>query len=220
MREYFLVGLVLTLAGVSPASAHPRVWITMRSDIVFNDANEISAFGVEWTFDDGYAQVALDGLDANGDGVFSQLELAPLTEQNISSLKDYNYFVAPRANGKMVPIKDPTEVGQIYSNGKLTLHFQVPLMTSVDPRKSEFLFKIYDPEFFIAIDYVEQDPVGLIGTMPEGCTLKLRPVISDQELLATQQMLSSKGTDWKPDENEDFGGMFAQPAMILCETAG
>jgi ABC-type uncharacterized transport system substrate-binding protein len=69
------------------------------------------------------------------------------------------------------------------------------------------------------MDYVGEDPVGIIGKMPERCRLQVDKVVSDQELLATQEMLSSKGTDWKPENNEDFGGLFAQPARILCEKA-
>jgi ABC-type uncharacterized transport system substrate-binding protein len=220
MLNRLALTIIALMAMVSPAAAHPHVWITMRSDVVFNDANQVSAIGVEWIFDDGYAQVALEGLDANGDGVYSQTELAPLTEQNIASLKDYNYFIAPRVNGEIVSIRDPVESGQIYSNGKLALHFQVPLTAPVDPRKAQFLFKIYDPEFFIAMDYVADHPVGIIGEMPDGCQLKVEEVVSDQQLSATQEMLSSKGTDWKPENNEDFGGMFAQPAKVLCRSSG
>jgi len=188
----------------------------MRSDVVFNDQGEVSSIAVEWVFDDGYAQLALDGLDTNGDGVYSQSELDPLTQENLKSLKDYNYFVVPRVNGKVVAITDPVDYGQIYSNGKLELHFTVPLATPVNPRKVEFQYKVYDPEFFIAMDYVEQDPVGIQGTMPQGCRLVVKPVISDQQLDQTRTMLSTKGTDWKPPEDEDFGGMFAQPALIIC----
>lgn len=188
----------------------------MRSYVVFDDKAQISGLAVEWTFDDGYAQMALDGLDTNGDGVYSQSELEPLTQENLKSLKDYNYFVVPRVNGKVVDIKDPVDYGQIYSNGKLELHFTVPLATPVDPKKAEFLYKIYDPEFFIAMDYVADDPVGIIGTMPQDCRLKVEPVVSDQQLDQTRQMLSTKGTDWKPPEDEDFGGMFAQPTLIIC----
>ncbi len=204
----------LLLAG--QASAHPHIWITMRSDVVFNDRAEVSGIAVEWTFDDGYAQIALDGLDTNGDGVYSQDELEPLTEENLKSLKDYNYFVVPRVNGKVVAIGTPVDYGQIYSNGKLELHFTIPLATPVDPHKAEFQYKVYDPEFFIAMDYVEQDPVGIIGSMPQGCRLVVRPVVSDQQLDQTRQMLSTKGVDWKPPEDEDFGGMFAQPALVIC----
>jgi ABC-type uncharacterized transport system substrate-binding protein len=204
------------LSLVAPADAHPHVWITMRSDVVFDDKGEVNGIAVEWTFDDGYAQLALDGLDSNGDGVYSQSELEPLTQENLKSLKDYNYFVVPRVNGKVVTIGDPVDYGQIYSNGKLELHFTVPLTAPVNPHKVEFQYKVYDPEFFIAMDYVEQDPVGIQGTMPQGCRLVVKPVVSDQQLDQTRLMLSSKGVEWKPPEDEDFGGMFAQPALVIC----
>ena len=32
----------------------------------------------------------------------------------------------------------------------------------------------------------------------------------------TRAMLASKGRDWKPDNNEDFGAMFAQAVTIQC----
>lgn len=217
MFKVLILASMVSVMTMSDALAHPHVWITMRSDVIFNEAREVTGIGVEWTFDDGYTGMALDGLDANGDGVYSQSELAPLTAENLTSLKEYNYFIAARVNGEIVPIKDAVESGQIYRDGKLSLHFQVPLAAPVDPRKSQFLFKIYDPEFFLAMDYVADDPVGIVGTMPEDCRLKVEPVISDQQLLATQEMLSSKGTEWKPENNEDFGGMFAQPAKLLCE---
>ena len=210
------VTTAMSLLLASEASAHPHVWITMRSYVVFNDKAEVSGIAVEWTFDDGYAQMALDGLDTNGDGVYSQTELEPLTQENLKSLKDYNYFIVPRVDGKVVTISEPAEYGQIYSNGKLALHFTVPLTSPVDPRRSEFLYKIYDPEFFIALDYVQEDPVGVIGEMPRGCHLEVKPVVSDQQLEQTRQMLSTKGTDWKPPEDEDFGGLFAQPALVMC----
>jgi len=219
MRRTGLTAAVTTALGLlfaSEAQAHPHVWISMRSYVVFNDKAEVSGIAVEWTFDDGYAQMALDGLDTNGDGVYSQSELQPLTQENLKSLKDYNYFVVPRINGKVVTIGEPVDYGQIYSNGKLELHFTVPLTTPVNPHKAEFQYKVYDPEFFIALDYVEQDPVGIIGSMPQGCRLKVKPVVSDQQLDQTRQMLSTKGTDWKPPDDEDFGGMFAQPALIIC----
>jgi len=205
-------------AASEPASAHPHMWIDMHSYVVVNDRGLITGIDLEWTFDDGYAQMALDGLDTNGDGVYSQDELAPLTKENIESLKDYNYFVYPRVNGKLVPIGEVTEYGQIYSNNKLMLHFQAPLVTAVDPRKDEFLYKIYDPEFFIDIEYPDKNSIGDVGTMPRACSLKLIEVTADQQTLQIKQMLSTKGKEWKPPENEDYGGLFAQPVLIVCNT--
>ena len=201
----------------SPASAHPHVWIEMRSDVVFNDQGQITAVNLMWTFDDAYAQMALDGLDTNGDGVYSPSELDPLTRENIASLKDYGFFTVMRFNGQKQPFGEVTEFGQIWSNDKLQLHMQVPLKAPVDPTKGEFVAKIYDPDFFIAMDYAREEPVSVVGAMPKNCQLVVKPVATDAEVEQTRAMLSTKGPEWKPENDEDFGALFAQPVIVQCK---
>jgi ABC-type uncharacterized transport system substrate-binding protein len=204
-------------AAANPAAAHPHVWIEMRSDVVFDDKGQITAMNLMWTFDDGYAQMALDGLDANGDGVYSPSELDPLTRENIASLKDYGFFTVMRFNGEKQEIGEVTEFGQIYSNERLQLHLQVPLKTPLDPTKGAFVAKVYDPDFFIAMDYAKDDPVAVIGAMPGHCKLVVKPVATDAEVEQTRAMLSTKGPDWKPENEEDFGALFAQPVTVECK---
>jgi ABC-type uncharacterized transport system substrate-binding protein len=196
--------------------AHPHVWVDMRSDVVFDDQGRIIGLNLMWTFDDAYAKLALDGLDTNGDGVYSQDELDPLTKENLNSLKDYDYFTVMRFNGKKQPFGAVTEYGQIWSDEKLELHFQVPLKTPVDPVEGTFDVKVYDPEFFIDFEYAKDEPVSVIGNMPRQCRLDVGPVPTGEEVNAKLEMLASKGRDWKPDDNEDFGAMFAQPVTIQC----
>ncbi|NJM30114.1 MAG: DUF1007 family protein [Rhizobiales bacterium] len=205
-------------AAVSPALAHPHVWVEMRSDVVFDDAGTISGVNIEWTFDDAYAQMALDGLDANKDGFYSEPEIAPLTKENMKSLKDYGYFTVMRLNGNLLETGEAKEAGQLYANDKLKLHFHVPLKQPLDPRSGEFIVKVYDPDFFIALDYAKDEPVTVIGQMPKGCAMEVKPVPTDEELEQTREMLSAKGKDWKPENNEDFGAMFAQPVIVSCKS--
>ncbi|CAN5474418.1 DUF1007 family protein [soil metagenome] len=217
-RRGFLPGLTMLCLGAHSvgAAAHPHVWIDMRSDVVYDDAGKVAAINLDWSFDDAYAQMALDGLDTNGDGVYSQAELDPLTKENIASLKDYGYFVVPRVNGKQVPIGEVTEYGQIYTGSKLELHMQVPLSKPVDPKTVQFSYKVYDPEFFIAIDYVKDEPVGVVGNQPPNCAPELHQVVIDEKLDQTKQMLATKGVEWKPPDDEDFGGQFASPVLVAC----
>jgi ABC-type uncharacterized transport system substrate-binding protein len=210
-----LIGLSL-FAGAPAALAHPHVWIEMHSDVVVNGQGHVTGINIEWTFDDAYAQMAIDGLDANKDGVYSSAELAPLTKENLASLKDYDYFTHAKVNGQPAALGTPTDFGQIYSNDKLKLYFTVPLAKPVDPRKGEFYYRIYDPEFFISMDYVKDDPVSVIGNLPEGCKLDVKPIVADAQLEDTRQMLSTKGKDWQPPPEEEFGAMFAQPVHIAC----
>jgi ABC-type uncharacterized transport system substrate-binding protein len=213
-----LAALILGCGAATPAFAHPHVWIDMQSDVVFNDKGQISAVNVIWTFDDAYAQMALDGLDTNGDGVYSQAEIEPLTKENMNSLKDYDYFTVMRFSGTRQELGEVTEFGQIWSNDKLQLHFQVPLKTPLDPLTGDFVVKIYDPDFFIAMDYVKENPVSVIGNIPKNCELVMKPIPTDTEVEQTRSMLSTKGTDWKPENNEDFGALFAQPVTISCNS--
>ena len=214
---YIVMAAMMAGFASTQARAHPHVWIEMQSDVVFTEDGLIKGVDLEWTFDDAYTQMALEGLDVDGDGLYSQDELSPLTKENIESLKDYEYFTVMRVNGEQQKIGEVTDFGQIWSNNKLTLHFQVPLEKPVDPRKNEFMVKVYDPEFFIAIDYVTENPVDIVGKMPESCKLVVKPVPTDAELDQTRTMLSTKGTDWKPENNEDFGAMFAQAVSIACQ---
>lgn len=217
IRRCAAIIAIPALLWAAPASAHPHVWIEMRSDLVFNDQGLVTAMNLEWTFDDAYAQLALDGLDTNGDGVYSQEEIAPLTKENIESLKDYDYFTVIRFNGEKQPIAPVTEYGQIFSNGKLQLHLQVALMTPVDPAKGEVIAKVYDPDFFVSLDYVKDDPVTAVGAIARNCQVVVKPVPTDAEVEKTRAMLATKGRDWKPDTEEDFGAIFAQPVTVECQ---
>jgi ABC-type uncharacterized transport system substrate-binding protein len=54
--------------------------------------------------------------------------------------------------------------------------------------------------------------------MPEACKLVVKPMPTDAELDQTRTMLSTKGADWKPENPEDFGAMFAQAVSIACKS--
>ena len=215
LRSVCVAATLLLIAG--PAAAHPHVWIEMSSDVLFDDKGMVTGVNIEWTFDDGYAQMALDGLDTDGDGVYSATELEALTRENLESLKDYDYFLHAFIDGKPMRIQPAKDPGQIYSNQRLTLYFTVPLETPIDPKKNDFYYRIYDPEFYIAMDYVKDEPVTAQGPMPAGCKLDLLPIVTDAQTEETKQMLATKGKDWQPPPNEDFGAVFAQPVHVDCK---
>ena len=217
-RQAALAALAIgALAAPTPAMAHPHVWIQMQSGVVFNEQGQVSAVKVTWTFDDSYTQMALDGLDKNANGTYEPEELEPLTRENLESLKDYDFFTHVRFDGKAQALGAPTDPGQTYSDGKLRLHFQLPLATPLDPTRGEFVLKVYDPEFYISFEYAGADPLSVSGNMPAACKPMLKPLPTDAEIDQTRAMLSTKGPDWKPDEEEDFGALFAQPATIQCQ---
>jgi nickel/cobalt transporter (NicO) family protein len=200
----------------TPAAAHPHVWIEAVSAVVFDDAGKIIAIKHEWTMDEMYSEAAIDGLDKNGDGIYSEQELEPLTKENIDSLKEYAYFTSLKAGTETSVFADVVKAGQQLNNKRLRLHFELPLKQPADPRKTRVFYRVYDPGFFIAIEFPGKEAVSAIGAIPAACRIELQNPASDQQTADTKAMLATKGVDWQAPPEEDFGAMFAQPIAVIC----
>jgi nickel/cobalt transporter (NicO) family protein len=203
-----------------PAEAHPHAFIALRTILVLNRIGHVKAVREEWEFDENYAATALDGLDANNDSLYSAAELAPLTDENIKSLREYDYFTVIRQKGEKQTIADVKKASQSYDGGILRLVMDMPLVKPLDPSNGEIQIKVYDPEFFIAYDYQETDPFMMSGALPAGCSAVLLPLPTDSELEEKRDYLAEKSPDWKPDTDDDFGSLFAQPLRVICGQAG
>ena len=71
-----LLALALAVAGGAPsARAHPHVWVTVETTVVYENGS-VTGLQHKWSFDDMYTAMAIQGLDANGDGTYSREELA------------------------------------------------------------------------------------------------------------------------------------------------
>src|SRR5437763_2708435 len=139
-RLLAFAALVLLLAG--KAQAHPHVWVTMKSELVY--AADGSATGVRhaWTFDDMFSTFATQGLESKEKGQFTREELAPLAQVNVESLKGRDYFTFARANGKKADLNPPADYWLEFKDGLLTLHFTLPFKT---PVKAQTLhIEVYD----------------------------------------------------------------------------
>lgn len=81
-----------------PASAHPHVWVTAEATVVY-ERGAIVGLSQKWIFDEFYTTMAIEGLDANNDGVFDRKELAELASINMEGLKEFNYFTVASMGG-------------------------------------------------------------------------------------------------------------------------
>src|SRR5712692_2340356 len=89
------------------AVAHPHVWVTMKSEVVYAADGTVTGVRHAWTFDDMFSAFATQGIESKKKGEYTREELAPLAEVNVTSLKEYDFFTYGRANGKKVEFNDP-----------------------------------------------------------------------------------------------------------------
>ncbi|MFO1089585.1 MAG: DUF1007 family protein [Hyphomicrobiales bacterium] len=210
--------LVAVFATASGAAAHPHVGIRQHAEVVYDEAGRVAAIQVDWVFDKTYSATAIDGLDTNGDGSVSVEELHPLAEKNIEALKDYSYFVYARKNGQKVKWKDVTEYrDEMQHDGHLRMTFTVAPAAPIDPRRDKLVFRIYDPSYYIAIEFPDARAVTQSANAPSGCTSTVGPMPDPAQTSDIKSMLATKGTGWQPEDDEDFGIMFAQPVTVHCK---
>jgi ABC-type uncharacterized transport system substrate-binding protein len=204
-----LLVLAGTLAfGANTAQAHPHVWITASSELVYAADGSISGVRHAWTFDDMYSTYVLQGIETKAKGVYSREELEPLAQTNVESLHEFGFFTFAKADGKKQKFQEPVDYFFEYKDSLLTLHFTLPLATPVKPK--ELVLEVYDPEFFIEFKFTDKDPVTLVGA-PVGCQMKFqRP----NDGTANAQKIGEQ--NFMNGDTSNYGAMFTNKIMVEC----
>ena len=206
-----LLGLLLAatftlVAGA--ASAHPHVWITATSELLYAEDGSITGVRHAWTFDDMFSAYAVQGLESKKKGAYTREELVPLAQTNVESLKEYAYFTFAKADGKKERFTEPVDYFLDYKDTVLTLHFTLPLKNPV--KSKQLVLEVFDRSYFIDFQMAKDNPVKLVGA-PSGCQMKLdRP----SDGTATAQKLNEQ--TFMDGPNANFGMMFANKITVDC----
>jgi ABC-type uncharacterized transport system substrate-binding protein len=200
-----VAGLVL---GTGAASAHPHVWITAISELIYGPDGAISGVRHAWTFDDMFSTYALQGLETKTKGVYSREELGPLAQTNVESLKEFGFFTFAKADGKKEKFQEPVDYFLEYKDSLLTLHFTLPLKTPVKPK--QLVLEVFDPSYFIDFKLADKDPVRLVGA-PAACQMSFR---RPNDGTAAAQKLGEQ--DFESGGNATYGASFANRITVDC----
>src|SRR5258706_2517512 len=207
-----LLGVLLlaggTVLGAGTAQAHPHVWITASSQLIYGPDGAITGVRHAWTFDDMFSTYALQGIETKTKGVYSREELAPLAQTNVESLREFGFFTFAKADGKKEKFQEPVDYFLEYKDAALTLHFTLPLKTPVKPK--ELALEVFDPSYFIDFQLDDKNPIKLVGA-PAACQLKIqRP----NDGTANAQKLSEQ--NFLSGDNSNYGAMFANKITVDC----
>ena len=164
-----LAVIFASLTPIAPASAHPHVWVTIQTDILFDKDGAATGVRHSWSFDDAFSVYATQGIAQKIKGTFTREELAPLAQENVTALKEYKYYTMARADGKRLrePFADVTDYWLDYKDDILTLNYTLPFKTPV--KAKDLVVEIYDPEFFTYLAFSAKDPAKLTNA-PANCS--------------------------------------------------
>ena len=205
---HLLSASVALAIGAGAAQAHPHVWVTAASELIFAADGSITGVRHAWIFDDMFSTYALQGIATRKKGVYSREELAPLAQTNMESLKEFAFFTFARVDNKKQKFADPIDYYLEYKDAALVLHFTLPFKMPI--RTKQLALEIFDPSYFVDFSLQKKDPIHLVGA-PADCTLAVqRP--SDGTAIA--QKLNED--TFLNGANANFGAMFANKISVDC----
>jgi ABC-type uncharacterized transport system substrate-binding protein len=195
----------------SLAFAHPHVWVTVRSQILFSPAGEMTAVVHDWTFDEMYSAFATQNLAPPGQLV-KRKDFAQLAKENSGQLAQIGYFTVVKIGGKQVDFGNVTDYWMEERPDHLvTFHVVLPLKTPAPPGKFATMM-VSDPEFFVDFEFDDKDPVQLENP-PTGCSLSIthpRPL----DVEDSKKLSESFFTNLSPGAG--FGFKLASRAIVAC----
>jgi ABC-type uncharacterized transport system substrate-binding protein len=213
-RLFVLAAAVLALVSVAHtrADAHPHVWVTMKSELIYAPDGTVTGVRHAWTFDEMFSTFATQGIETKTKGQFTREELKPLAEVNVTSLKEFDYFTYLKVDGaeKKGAFKDPTDYWLDFKDSVLTLNFDLPLKAPLQAKQLEI--EIYDDSYFVDFTFSEKDPVKLAGA-PAQCKVAAAGAGNDAASAIQRQMLSQI----PPSQTlSGVGAQFSNKISVTC----
>jgi ABC-type uncharacterized transport system substrate-binding protein len=202
-------GLLSSLL-ITAADAHPHVWVTLHSEILYAADGSMTGVRHAWKFDDMFSSFALQGIHHAKKGQYTREELTSLAQLNMKSLKEYDYFTFARGDGKKLKFAGPIDYWLEYANPSLILHFTLPLKAPATAKAMQV--EVYDPSIFVDFEFAKEKPVALDGA-PTQCLLSIdlphEPTPAEQARLAQLD-------DTPLEASSTYGELFANKMMVRC----
>ncbi|MGN6461469.1 MAG: DUF1007 family protein, partial [Pseudolabrys sp.] len=168
VRALVLAIALFCAVPATDALAHPHVWVTIRSQILYAPDGTVTGVRHAWTFDDMFSAFATQGLPQQTKGQFTREELASLAKVNVTSLREYGFFTYAKADGKAFVFEEPKDYWLDYKDAALTLNFVLPAKQPVKAKQLEI--EVYDETFFVAFELAPKDSASLAAA-PQGCAV-------------------------------------------------
>ena len=208
--------LAVVCGSTAPALVHPHVLAEARLDVVVNPDQTVKSLRHLWRFDDLFSSTVLMEFDKNADLKLDDAELQDVSKTVYDSLAEFDYFQLVTADGKDVSMKPPPMLIANYEDDQLIILFE---SEPKDPLKLEGKvdFGVYDPTFYTAIDFVEDENMA-VKDLPPTCTRSVIRPDPDEAIAQNQSNLTD--AFFNDPSGTDLSKIFATRLELNCQAQG
>jgi ABC-type uncharacterized transport system substrate-binding protein len=211
-----MLAIAGTLATTGPASVHPHVFAEARLDVTVNPDETVKSLRHVWRFDDVFSSTVLMEFDKNSDLKLDDTELDEVSKTVFDSLAEYNYFQLVSQDGKDVQMKPPSQLMANYENDQLIILFESEPTASLK-LSGKVDFGVYDPTFYTAIDFTEDQNMA-VDPMPADCTREVVRPDPDEAIAQNQSTLTE--AFFNDPTGTNYSKIFATKLELNCKAKG
>ena len=195
---------------VSVSNAHPHMWVDLKSQIILDDNENVSAIYQEWLFDDFFSAAMIEeaGLHPDGVDVAIRQKVAELME----NLQPYNYFTVAKRDGATMPLVQLGQAVAEIRDNRVLMGFTVAVESRVDLAAQDFSYAIFDPTYYIEMYHAEGATITFKGDAPDNCGVEIIQPNPSADAIALSQ---SASLDANPDTT--IGRLFAETVRVKCK---
>lgn len=208
--------LAATACFNAPALAHPHIFAEASLEIVVGSDATLESLRHVWRFDDLFSSTVLLEFDENSDLALSHDELEAVASVIHESLAEFGYFQFVSANDKSVEMRAPERIIALFEDHQLTILFE---SSPTAPLKLEGKvdFGVYDPTFYTAIDFYQDEQLS-VSNLPNTCTTQVIRPDPDEAIAMNQQSLTD--AFFNDPMGVDYSKLFATRLELNCPARG
>ena len=132
------------------SSAHPHVFIDVSVYAGISE-NKFDTLKIVWFFDDMFSVIFAEEYDKNQDGIYDTAEIEIINSTVFAAMGDYNYYTKLWLNGNEYNFKPKMSIDP--KTEILIFTFDVDLNINLKEEKQELKIRVFDDEFYHAIEY-------------------------------------------------------------------
>ena len=199
-----------------PAQVHPHVFAEARLEVTVNPDGTVKALRNLWRFDDVFSSTVLMEFDSNADLKLDEAELQEVADTIYQSLAEFDYFQMVALDGKDVAMAPPPSLMVSFEDQQLMIIFDT---APKEPLKlaGKLAFGIYDPTFYTAIDFTEDDHLA-VTSLPANCTRAVVRPDPDEILAQNQSTLTD--AFFNDPAGTNMSKIFATRLELSCGAEG
>lgn len=190
--------------------AHPHIFAEARLDVVADESGTVQALRHLWRFDDLFSATVVIEFDKNGDLQLDAGELKEVSDVIYDSLNEFNYFQMVTANDVDVEMERPEALMATMEDNQLIVFFEARPKAPLK-LEGKVVFGVYDPTFYTAIDFIEDDYIA-VENMPADCSRTVVRPDPDEAIAENQETL----TEAFFTDPTDFSKIFATRLELTC----